>query len=216
MKAMLYADWWNLKQSARAVLSMLVIFLLGMLLSGNPAFAGMILVMYSVMLSATLFSVDKAYGWDKMSLSLPVLRKDVVSSKFVVGALTNLSLLTLNSIMLLLYCTVIKRSEPLGEPLAELFLCEAVAVVLSGFMMTSAFKWGVEKSRYILVGMVWIPLLVIFALSHIGFPKPDFQWLETVVSSHPVPAVAGLVILGWVIYGLCYLISVRVYQKTEL
>lgn len=83
MKAMLYADWMNLRRSMKAMVIAAVVIALASIVSGNGlAFVPAMLCMLSLMVPATLMSSDYAYGWDKLSLSLPVSRRDVVSSKF--------------------------------------------------------------------------------------------------------------------------------------
>ena len=91
MKAMLYADWMNLRRSMKAILIVVAVIAVASLTwENNASFVSFILVMLSLMVPATLMSSDRAYGWDKLSLSLPISRKDVVSSKFVLCLLVNL------------------------------------------------------------------------------------------------------------------------------
>ena len=81
MKAMLYADWMNLRRSMKAILIVVAVIAVASLTwENNASFVSFILVMLSLMVPATLMSSDRAYGWDKLSLSLPISRKDVVSS----------------------------------------------------------------------------------------------------------------------------------------
>ena len=98
MKAMLYADWMNLRRSMKAILIAAVVIALASIVSGNElSFVPFILVMLSLMVPATLMSSDYAYGWDKLSLSLPVSRRDVVSSKFAISLLVNLTVAALGT-----------------------------------------------------------------------------------------------------------------------
>ena len=86
MKAMLYADWMNLRRSMKAMVIAIVVIALASIVSGNGlSFVPFMLCMLSLMVPATLMSSDHAYGWDKLSLSLPVSRSNVVSSKFAIS-----------------------------------------------------------------------------------------------------------------------------------
>ena len=63
MKAMLYADWMNLRRSMKALLVVVVVMVLASVTTGNglsvlPA----MLCMLSLMVPATLMSSDYAYG----------------------------------------------------------------------------------------------------------------------------------------------------------
>ena len=99
MKAMLYADWMNFRQSIRSMLFILAVFAFAAFAWSRPMFFIMIVVMLSILLPATLCASDQAYGWDKLSLSLPILRHEVVRSKYLMGLLVNLTLLVLAAAM---------------------------------------------------------------------------------------------------------------------
>lgn len=87
MKAMLYADWMNLRRSMKALLVVVVVMVLASVTTGNGlSFLPAMLCMLSLMVPATLMSSDYAYGWDKLSLSLPVSRLRCGSSKFATAA----------------------------------------------------------------------------------------------------------------------------------
>ena len=156
MKAMLYADWLNFRQSLRSMLLILVVFAFAAFAWSGPMFFIMIVVMLSIMLPATLCASDQAYGWDKLSLSLPILRREVVGSKYLIGLLANLALCALAAAMTVIYSAV-DASVPLTENLLGLFCGEIISLLLMGLMLAITFKFGVEKSRYILIGVVWIP-----------------------------------------------------------
>ena len=91
MKAMLYADWMNLRRSMKAMVIATVVIALASIVSGNGlAFVPAMLCMLSLMVPATLMSSDYAYGWDKLSPSLPVSAR-CGSSKFAISLLVNLT-----------------------------------------------------------------------------------------------------------------------------
>ena len=99
MKAMLYADWMNLRRSMKAIMIAIIVIALVSIVSGKGlSFVPAMLCMLSLMVPATLMSSDYAYGWDKLSLSLPVSRRDVVSSKFAISLLVNLTVAALGMI----------------------------------------------------------------------------------------------------------------------
>lgn len=99
MKAMLYADWMNLRRSMKAMVIAIVVIALASIVSGNGlSFVPAMLFMLSLMVPAMLMSSDYAFGWDKLSLSLPVSRSDVVSSKFAISLLVNLTVVALGMI----------------------------------------------------------------------------------------------------------------------
>ena len=81
-------------------------------------FFNFIVVMLSIMIPTTLFAADQAYGWNRLNLSLPILRRDVVGSKFLIGVLINLALLGIGSALASAYCVFYDSSTSLAEVLA--------------------------------------------------------------------------------------------------
>ena len=124
-----------------------------------------------------------AYGWNRLSLSLPILRRDVVGSKFLIGVLINLALLGIGSALASAYCVFYDSSTSLAEVLAGLLVCEAVSLLLMGVLMAVTFRFGIEKGRYIVMGCVWVPVLEMFyskscpALARCSRRPPD-GWMR--------------------------------------
>lgn len=219
MKAMLYADWLNFRQSIRSMLFILFVFAFTAFVGSRPMFFIMIVAMLSILLPATLCASDQAYGWDKLSLSLPILRREVVQSKYLLGLLVNLMLFVSAVAMTAAY-SLVDPSASVIENMLSLFGGELISLLLMGIMFAVTFRFGAEKSRYILIAVVWIPILAMAGLVKFGIIpgivdviNQDFYQLETASLGLPV-AVALLVCLA--VYAVSYVISVRTYQKKEL
>lgn len=219
MKAMLYADWMNFRQSIRSMLFILAVFAFAAFAWSRPMFFIMIVVMLSILLPATLCASDQAYGWDKLSLSLPILRHEVVRSKYLMGLLVNLTLLTLAAAMTVVY-SLVDPSISMMENMLSLFGGELLSLLLMGPMFAVTFKFGVEKSRYILIAVVWIPILAMAGIVKFGIIpgivdaiKQGFNRLET--APIVLPTIAALLVC-FVVYAISYAVSVHTYQKKEL
>lgn len=219
MKAMLYADWLNFRQSIRSMLFILFVFAFTAFAWGRTMFFIMIVAMLSILLPATLCASDQAYGWDKLSLSLPILRREVVQSKFLLGLLINLMLFALAVAMTAAY-SLVDPSTSITENMLSLFVGELIALLLMGVMFAITFRFGVEKSRYILIAVVWIPILVtagIVKFDIIPGMVDAFEQGVNRLETAPIglPMAAALIVC-FVVYVLCYIISVHTYQKKEL
>lgn len=223
MKAMLYADWLSVKQVLRSMLLLIFFFTFIALFWNGVPFLTMILCIVSITVPSTLCAQDKSYGWDKLRLSLPVLRRDIISSKFVMSGLVNVSLALLCCAVSAVRCLLIAPKEELTDSILPLLLCEAIALLLMGLSLTVTLKWGTEKARYILVLAVWIPILLIFCVDQFEpFAQLGVQAdaLLDKLNTFDVPhfllfalACIGAALLA---YFLCYTLSVRVYQETDL
>ena len=74
MKAMLYADWRSVRRSVKAILWVVLVMSVAASAFGGVMVVPFMLTMLSLMFPATLMNTDHAYGWDKLSLTLPVSR----------------------------------------------------------------------------------------------------------------------------------------------
>ena len=220
---MLYADWMNFRQSIRSILFVLVVFALSAFAFSGPMFFNFTVVFLSIMTPTTLFAADQAYGWNRLSLSMPILRRDVVGSKFVMGALVNVILLAVSTVLTVVYVLISATGDPAGalmENLAVIFACESVAFLMMGVLMALSFKFGIEKGRYIIMACVWVPVLGVFLLERLPGFETALQavgnWLNTAGEAQISLLLAAALAVSLVVYVICYLISVKIYQKTEL
>ena len=131
MKAMLFADWISIRRSMKALLWVFAVMAVAAFAYGGSAFIPFMVTMLSVMGPATLMSTDHAYGWDRLSLTLPVSRRDIVSSKFTVSLALNAAMFLLG-VVLTMVLSAEHRDGSLAENLLGLLACEAVALLLMG------------------------------------------------------------------------------------
>ena len=214
MKAMLYADWMNLRRSMKAMVIATVVIALASIVSGNGlSFVPAMLCMLSLMVPVTLMSSDYAYGWDKLSLSLPVSRRDVVSSKFAISLLVNLTVVALGMIC------IAGMNDATAEDMMGMLACEAVGLTLMGIEFVLVLRFGPERGRYFLIGVVWVPILLLTVVKK----HPAFDKLVQAVGgmdSWPVGQLTaffgGLIIVGAIVYAVCWRIGVGIYRKREL
>ena len=111
MKAMLYADWRSVRRSVKAILWVVLVMSVAASAFGGVMVVPFMLTMLSLMFPATLMNTDHAYGWDKLSLTLPVSRRDVVGSKFTVSLLVNLAAFALSTVLILIFFFFINVSK---------------------------------------------------------------------------------------------------------
>lgn len=210
MKAMLYAEWLILKQTIRTIGGMLLFFSVVTVISGQTSFSAMVLLMFSVMFPSTLFTSEQAYGWHHLRLSMPVLRRDIVLSRFLVSLLANGGMFLLSCVLLSICYKISHEPVNLQDEVSGLLLCEAMALIIAGTLITAAFKWGIAKARYIMMAGIWGPIALLLILrktgamgSWISLPEPSIE------------IIIALVFVGFLIYVGCYLISTCLYQKIE-
>ena len=89
-----------------------------------------------------------------------------------------------------------------------------------GVLMALSFKFGIEKGRYIIIACVWVPVLGVFLLERLPWFETALHaagdWLNTAGEAQISLLLAAALAVSLVVYVICYLISVKIYQKTEL
>lgn len=218
MKAMLYADWMNLRRSMKAMVIAIVVIALASIVSGNGlSFVPAMLFMLSLMVPAMLMSSDYAFGWDKLSLSLPVSRRDVVSSKFVISLLVNLVTFLLGTAYIA--SMDIFYGNAMAENMLGLLACEAVGLALTGIDMALILRFGPDRGRYFLIGVVWVPIILLTVVKkHPAFNKlvQALGGMDSWSVGQLTAFFGGLVIVGAIVYAVCWRIGVGIYRKREL
>lgn len=217
MKAMLFADWMNIRRSMKALLWVFAVMAVAAFAYGGSAFIPFLVTMLSVMGPATLMSTDHAYGWDRLSLTLPVSRRDIVSSKFTVSLALNAAMFLLGVVLTMVFSAV-HRDGSLVENLLGLLGCEAAALLLMGMEFDLILRFGTERGRYFLMGVVSVPIISLTALKN----HPAFNRLVQAVGgmdSWPVSRftafLAGCLAVCGAVYVLCWQIGIKIYQKKE-
>ncbi|MGE4549448.1 MAG: ABC-2 transporter permease [Intestinibacillus sp.] len=214
MKAILRSDLLNFRQSAKSVL-LLILFFCGMaVLSRNTSFFGILLVTLCLIVPFHLFSYDTAYGWDKLALSLPISRTSVIVSKYILCAGIMAILLVLSSAGIGLSRLQIPEGT-VSDQIAAILASAAAALFLLAVLIPFVVKFGVTKGRYILMLIVWVPVMLVFLLKNSGMKKP-FASVESYITDGNLLSITLVLLLASLLfYLLSLLISVIIYKRKE-
>ncbi|GAB2043699.1 hypothetical protein AGATL06_01950 [Agathobaculum sp. TL06] len=220
MKAILYADWMNFRLSIKSMLFAPVIILVWAVIAEQPIFFFSMLVVMGYMFPNTAFSAEQSAGWDRLSLSLPILRREVVASRFLLALVVNLTLFVCSLVFATVYCLAHGQPQALMENYMSVLACEAVAIIMIGAELAAAFKWGIQKAGYIMLAAFFLPLALVFAAVSLEIRIPLLtaagRWLAGVEERRFALLLLGCLAVALVIYLLCYRVSVRLYRKKEL
>ena len=223
MKAMLYADWMNFRQSLRTIVLIMAFCLIWTAATGEPMMFSIMLVSASYLFPNTVFGVEQTSGWNKLSLSMPVLRRDVVASRFLLSLAVNAAMLACGLVFSAVFCMLVHTETTLAECIGAALGGEAVALVLLGAQMAAAFKWGIGKSGYVLLGA--FALIMLIPVSVLAVDRLDIAaaqadglraWLAGLSDASALLLLLGCVLAALAVYAICCLISVRIYRKKEL
>jgi len=209
MTGLLMKDLLNLKRTLLGMLGLMAIYgvVFSALMGDASSFLSSMLTVIFITVTVSSFSYDALVRWDRYALSLPVSRRDLVASKYllavVLAAVGAIAAFAMGVIMGLFHHDLV---------LEELGLSTVISIggglLIVAILLPLIFKFGVEKSRLMLIGVALIPLGLVYLLKWLQIPLPDFSILMTQAWLAPL---AGLLFLG-----LSYFISVAIFQRKEL
>ena len=105
MKGLIIKDFLNLRNNIKTMLITILIYLL-FFISYDPSFLSGLLIMIFCLQILSTFSYDEYANWDVFALSLPISRKELVLSKYIVFAIFPIAGTILSEIIVTGICLV--------------------------------------------------------------------------------------------------------------
>ncbi|MBC8586881.1 ABC-2 transporter permease [Paratissierella segnis] len=207
MKGLLIKDLINLKKSFGTIIAMIVLYFLFAYQSGDPSILVGMIVFLLTMMSITSMSYDDMAKWDKFALSMPISRKTIVYSKYILAVLLSLAGLVLSTgigyIVILL-----KAKMSIQEYLVASYAIFVLSMAFICIIIPLIFKFGVEKSRLMMMGAIIIPMIIGYVISKSGISMPSENQLMTILKLSPLLVVLALYISSTISY--------NIYKKKDL
>ena len=207
MNGLILKDLLNLKKYSRTLLLIIAVYIVFALLGDSVSFISGAVIILSAMMVITSFSYDYMAKWDKYALSLPVTRRDVVLAKYLLGLIVILIGAAVSLAISLLY-SLYSPQLTLLQQLAVVGAICGIGLVMISVLLPLIFKFGVEKSRILLILVCLVPTLVAIGAVRADIPMPSAQMLSFLIKLSPLAVI--------LIYFLSYLISLSIYKKKEL
>ncbi len=210
MIGLLLKDFYTLRQYGKTLLFLLVLFSFIGIGMDNPAifFEGFI-TMISMMMVIYSFSYDNLAKWDRFGLSLPVTRREMVASKY----LLSLILCVIGAVLSFLLSSLILYFKPVEdfgmmEHLMSLGAVITVIFIFFSILLPLIFKFGVEKSRLLLIAIFAAPTAFTISLGKLGMSLPSIETLISLIKLMPIIVI--------VVFFLSYLLSVKIFSAKEI
>ncbi len=208
MKGLILKDLFNLRKYGKTLFLIAALyFMLSFMMDNADIFVGMIVIMFAIT-TVTSFAYDSQSGWDTYVNTMPVSRRDVVLSKY----LLSLVLILAGGLMAVLMGWVnglIRNIGNFSETLLTAYAVCAVGLLFISILLPFIYKFGVERARVIIIAVVAVPVAAGFALSQTGaLPQISEQTVTQVLWFLPlIVLVCGILSFG---------ISSAVYRKKEM
>lgn len=207
MKGLILKDLLSLKKNMRTALLFLLFYVVFALMMHSVSFISGMAILFFTMLSVTSFAYDDQAGWNVYAASLPVTRDQIVRSKYVLALL----LAGTGSVIALAVsfaAPLVGDTETLPEQLLTVLTLFLVSLLFAGVIIPLTYRFGVEKSRMMILVVFAVPALIGYLLSSAGVGMPDQASFEKIVWALPFAVLA--------FYYVSYRISSRIFIKKEL
>lgn len=202
MTGLIIKDLLNLKKQGKIYLLLVVFYFAMGLVNENTSMFTSMMTMVAVLIPLTAMAYDERSKWDRYALTMPISRKNMVMSRYLLG----LIFLIVAFVLSMLVNMVISNMKT----------AENTLVVLGGFstglMLMSVifpllFKFGVEKGRIFMMIVIFIPVAALMMISKLGISLPDEEIIKSVIYLSPI--------IGAVIFLISIYVSLWIYKKKE-
>lgn len=196
MKGLLIKDLLNLRQTGRVWALLLIVFLVIGFVQQSPAYVGSMLMVMLLLLPVNAMAYDENARWDAYALTMPITRRDLALSKYLLTLLG-----AVDAALVSVACGLLMGAG-LREVLATVGLLLAVGLCMVSVLLPLLFRFGVQKGRMLMIVIVLLPLALAAA-----FP-------DAVAGAVPV-STGWLPLAALPLFALSAALSVRICGQKE-
>lgn len=209
MRGLIWNDLYNIGHNAKQMLLIVVIW--GFCFY-KGASEGSYLLLFSIlfgMMTVTTFAFDEKCCWTKYCMILPIEKRDYVLAKYMVNIIFSI-MGCLTGIVLTAAITIIQGSLS-GEKILKFAVNGiSLALLLGSVFIPLLLKYGAEKARVIMLGVIALPVLLGFLLNRITGTFWEDAWM--VISRG---GAYTLLIFALLVMGITMVISIHIFEKKE-
>lgn len=162
MLGLITKDLLCLKKSGLKMLVILMIYAVIFSSSGGFSFLSAMIIVISTMMILNTFAYDELSKWDYYALSLPVSKKQIVLSKYLLTVL-----LDLFGILLSVTITLFARQWN-TESFLEFYALACTALILTAILLPLLYKFGTQKARIWMFILFLTPTAAVLLLNRMG------------------------------------------------
>lgn len=212
MTGLILKDMLNLKRTMKQMLLILVIFAFVGFTMKSPSYIGFMLVILSTTLVLSTMSYDEYAKWESYALSMPVNRRDMVTSKYAFLLIAMGSAFVVAIIAVCAMCII--TNLDIRENILTLLACLSVMLFIYSLVLPASFKYGVEKGRLWMVLAFGVPFVIFYVIFKYAADHPNVAAMlpseaqaEILITFSPL-AVLVILLISW-------RVSIRIYEKKE-
>lgn len=219
IKGLITKDILQLKTYKRTLIIFIVIFTLTSI-SGEGGIGKMLTIMLTLgfgMFSMASFNYDELNKADKYILTLPLTKKQVVLSKYILVICSTVIGSIIGITLGVILTFTINKQVPNIEELISVGLGSVLGIgLIEAIQIPCVYKWGAEKGRIQMVIVTALVALLAGGIIFIG-EKTNIQLpannILNILNTFLPLIFIGLIII---IYFISYKVSYKIYDKKEI
>ena len=222
MLGLILKDFYTIQKQLKFYMIMIGFFIFLGISNTNDVSYMFMIAFFAIMLPMTALAYDERSNWFKYALTMPLNRKNLVLSKYALGGLLVLVAFVFNVVLSVVLISLgemgVIAAREIG--LLDMILMAGSSALATIFflsiIMPIFFKLGVETGRIAMMGLFFIPSILIFVLLKFVPKQPDFvPTLINTIETHALlfEMIGGVIAILWVFFSI--LISVKIFEKKE-
>lgn len=206
MKGLILKDLYITKNNSRFYLLILGLFGIVSLAQGDGgmSFLPFCVILFSVLVISSL-SYDELAKWDRLALCMPITRRQVVASKYVLHLIFT-AVGVLLGLLIGVLSLLIHDGGDYRALLTLVATSAAIALVYGALVLPLIFRYGPEKGRIMIILLALVPAALVGTGISIG-GSPSEELIARLVYFAPAAAL--------ILFGISYPISVKIYEKKQ-
>jgi ABC-2 type transport system permease protein len=209
MIGLILKDLLSLKNSGVKLIIMMALYFVIFASSGNITFLSAMVIIVLTMLIINTFAYDEVSKWDYFALSLPVTKRQIVLSKY----LLTLAFDILG--ILIAFILFFVRDEINIETVLSLCAIFSLALIMASVMLPLLFKLGTQKARIWTIMILLLPTAGVVLLNQMGI-KFSGSSLPAISDATVELLVYLAVPIALFLFAGSYLLSCKIFEGKEI
>lgn len=218
MRGLIIKDLLFIKNNYKTTIVMFIGSLLISIAIGNYLLAISTVPLMLLASSISTFQTDEFYNTEAFTLTIPLPREKIVLSKYVFTLImTFISTYIGLIIYLLIYLIISPGFNGVNTDMIKMLLIlECAALIVDSIFFPVIYKYGCEKSRFVLMSIIMLILGILSIVSVyvnvINVQQIDLVGIVDFINNNALPV---LIIAVIVIMTLSYFLSVKFYKSKD-
>ena len=216
MKGLIIKDLCVLKNQMKTLLLVLAFFIIFSIINEDATFILFLVPFYMIMILITTFNYDEFNKWDSYCNSLPLSRKEIVKSKYLLFNISSLILLVLGVLSSFIIPNFIENITLESIFASIIGIAFGIYLVIS-LLIPFYYKFGSSKGRIMLLLCIVLLALLIGTITSLDIFN-NIELMNLINSLNNLSLgmfTLLLIVVTTIIMSISYYISVKIYSNKE-